>query len=226
MNATDRLIKQCDNGSYCCRDLNSTCCEDGDGLWIDPSNLQLKNYNPLSTTSSSSPAHSTKSSNGITTFEISSSSFTNLVTNIITSPSPTITRTSSRTFSAISCSSSTKSLSTSLPNPSPTAKSQPTSKTVVIEGGAMGGVIGLAVLIGLAIFLYKKHQSKHISAKSKDSSTIHDRPTRSQRSWQKPEKEGRDLVETNGRPNRMELTGRSLVEMPHGDHLPAELGAH
>ena len=63
MNATDRMVKKCPNGSFCCRDLNSTCCDDGDGLWIDTSNYQLRNYDPSKTTiSSSSPTSTTSSS--------------------------------------------------------------------------------------------------------------------------------------------------------------------
>ena len=63
MNATDRMVEKCPNGSFCCKDLNSTCCDDGDGLWIDTSNYQLTNYDPSKTTiSSSSPTSRSSSS--------------------------------------------------------------------------------------------------------------------------------------------------------------------
>ena len=62
MNATDRMVNKCPNGSFCCRDLNSTCCDDGDGLWIDTSNYQLRNYDPSKTTISSTSSTSTSSS--------------------------------------------------------------------------------------------------------------------------------------------------------------------
>ncbi len=56
MNGSDRVVVQCPNKSFCCQDINSTCCDDGLGLWIDPSNYELRNYDPaLTTTSSSSP---------------------------------------------------------------------------------------------------------------------------------------------------------------------------
>ena len=54
MNSGDRLVTKCPNGSFCCKDMNSTCCDDGDGLWIDTSNFQLRTYDPTKTTISSS----------------------------------------------------------------------------------------------------------------------------------------------------------------------------
>ena len=47
MNSTERLVTQCAKGSFCCAEQNTTCCDDVDGLWIDTSNYQLKNLNPL-----------------------------------------------------------------------------------------------------------------------------------------------------------------------------------
>lgn len=54
MNASDRMVQQCPNKSFCCKDVNSTCCDDGHGLWIDSSNYELRNYDPALTTTSSS----------------------------------------------------------------------------------------------------------------------------------------------------------------------------
>ena len=59
MGSTDREVTKCPNGSFCCKDMNTTCCDDGDGLWIDISNYELKNYDPSLTTISSSSATST-----------------------------------------------------------------------------------------------------------------------------------------------------------------------
>ncbi len=56
MNASDRVVVQCPNKSFCCKDINSTCCDDGYGLWIDNSTYELRNYDPALTTTSSSSA--------------------------------------------------------------------------------------------------------------------------------------------------------------------------
>lgn len=70
MGSGDRLVTKCPNGSFCCKDMNSTCCDDGLGLWIDSSTFQLRNYDPakttiISTTSSSSSSSTTTSSTSI-----------------------------------------------------------------------------------------------------------------------------------------------------------------
>jgi len=54
MNASDRMVVQCPNKSFCCMDVNSTCCDDGDWLWIVSSNRELRNYDPAFTITSSS----------------------------------------------------------------------------------------------------------------------------------------------------------------------------
>lgn len=56
MDAGDRMVVQCPNKSFCCKDVNSTCCDDKHGLWIDSANYELRNYDPaLTTISSTSP---------------------------------------------------------------------------------------------------------------------------------------------------------------------------
>ena len=46
MNSRLASVEVCPDGSFCCKDLNTTCCADNDGLFIDPSNYELKKVNP------------------------------------------------------------------------------------------------------------------------------------------------------------------------------------
>lgn len=67
MNETDRQVEQCPNGSFCCADMNTTCCDAGEGLWIDTTNYQLLNYDPSKTTISSSSSTTATSSSSSST---------------------------------------------------------------------------------------------------------------------------------------------------------------
>lgn len=48
MNATDRRVTKCKDGSFCCfpDDMNSTCCVDSNGLWVNNATFELTNFDP------------------------------------------------------------------------------------------------------------------------------------------------------------------------------------
>ncbi|KAL8945883.1 MAG: hypothetical protein Q9222_007642 [Ikaeria aurantiellina] len=63
-NSNDETVHQCPDGSYCCGQYNTTCCDAGDGQWIV--NGQATRINPNATTTSSSSASTTSSSTSST----------------------------------------------------------------------------------------------------------------------------------------------------------------
>ena len=87
------MVTKCPNGSFCCKDMNSTCCDDGLGLWIDDSTYQLRNYDPAKTTITSTT--STSSSSSTTTS--STSVPAGAITEIPSKPSATAKPSSSNT---------------------------------------------------------------------------------------------------------------------------------
>ena len=66
MRNNDQEILQCPNGSFCCHSQNSTCCEDGQGLWIDNSTYALLNYDPALRNTSTSSSNTSSTSNNTT----------------------------------------------------------------------------------------------------------------------------------------------------------------
>ena len=188
MNATDRIVNQCPNGSFCCKDLNSTCCDDSDGLWIDTSDYQLRNYDPTKTTSSSSASGSSSSSS---------------------------TGTSASLSPAIGAASTTPASPATTTSQSPKKPSHTSSGAVA--GGVVGGVIALAAFLGLGGYLYRKRRRSSSRKRNEDvdNDGRRDEPFAPINGSYKAEKDGTELVEMDGnelRARNVELdAGQPLV---------------
>ena len=163
MNSTDRLVKQCANGSFCCAEQNNTCCDDGDGLWIDTSNYQLKNFNPA------------------------------LVNNTSNATIP--------------------------------------SDTPAIVGGAVGGVAGLLLVLGIAWFLWRRRRSARKSGEAEDGAKLQE--TVFTNPGERVEMDGNDertraseLQGSGLQAENVELEGTSVLRELEDRQLVEEAGDH
>lgn len=234
LNVTIATVIQCPNGSFCCGMYSSTCCNDGDGLWIDHSNHKLRNYDPASTTKDYGSIRSIERSISSAAYKIPKCLSTELspTASTIASTTASITQPSGHPNPARTSSSSTHETAASSSCPSPAANRLSVPSTGSIVDIGLGIAIGLGSLVGLAVYINKKHKSKSKVNGNSSNGDLDNPSGKPERDWDKPEKDGAELVEMDGRPRYFELEGQPLAEKParecaaielHGQERPAEL---
>lgn len=192
---------QCPDKSYCCGETNTTCCDRGDGRWIESttSGYRIRDTNPslqqdsASTSSISSSIPSTRS--------FTSSSTTS------SAPGSSSASTSART--TLTAVSGQPENQQALPSPLPPKD----NNAGAIAGGVVGGVVVLALAIGAIWFLRRranKDRRQHSLLQTPEQQ--HQQPSMAPaRAY--PPRVVSGLHEVNGTSDQGPLNGRETYEI-------------